>query len=195
MGFACAILPRAALKLASSPSHSRAAAALSKEMRVSLLSRCITLAALLRLSGYLKDSRAMTDDPKLKQAFALISEVVANAYERGRSDAIDAMLQAAAGAKQQVSGPAHTSALVVADDADDDGRKRAPRGSAERVIRRAIAGAGSAGATVAQMLDARKGELEMMLADSSIRGELRRGEKADPQKYVEIDGRWFTDLV
>jgi hypothetical protein len=134
----------------------------------------------------------MIDDSKLKEAFALIAEVVTASYERGRTDAINAMLQAASGAMQQSPPQKLYKPLLHTVHSDvEEGRTRAPRGSAERVIKRALSDASVLGATVQEIMAAREGDLEMMLVDSSIRGELRRGEKSNPPKYVEIDGRWF----
>lgn len=137
----------------------------------------------------------MTDDHKLIAAFDLIRKAFSDAYKRGKADAISAMLKAATGEMQQGL-PKETEVITdkvwVAPD-DDQGRKRAPRGSAERVIKRAITASDGRGATVQDILAARIGDDEMMLADSSVRGELRRGEKLEPPKYVELDGRWFTD--
>jgi hypothetical protein len=135
----------------------------------------------------------MIDDPKLKHALALISEAVADAYQRGKADAISAMIAAASGAMQQGEGQnasAPSLPIPPTPPRDDDSWKcaRAPRGSAERVIRRAFATVVLGGVTVHDILAVREGDLEMMLADSSIRGELRRGEKAG--KYAEIGGRW-----
>jgi hypothetical protein len=140
----------------------------------------------------------MADDLKLNQAIALISEAIADAYQRGKADAINAMVAAASGAMQQggsVIAPSLTLAAHESSQNDEGGRVRAPKGSAERVIRRAINAASDKGAAVSEIMAARDGELEMMLAESSIRGELRRGEKSNPQKYVEIEGRWFIDPV
>jgi hypothetical protein len=138
----------------------------------------------------------MATDSRLQEAFLLIEQSLADAYARGRADAIDAMLKAASGVKLQSNqiheSPASINTVRVR---DEDGRQRAPRGSAERVIRRAIALVGDKGVTVSEIMEAREGELELMLADSSIRGELRRGEKLLPQKYVEINGRWFINHV
>lgn len=134
----------------------------------------------------------MIEDPRIKQAFELIASVVADAYQRGRADAVDAMIKAASGALQQET-PQKKQLVPVIHHAsfsdNDEARQRAPRGSAERVIKRAIASSEGKGATVQDIMSVREGELEMMLVDSSIRGELRRGEKTG--KYIEIDGRWF----
>lgn len=140
----------------------------------------------------------MSDDPKIEQALALIAEAISDAYERGRADAIAAMVAAVKGAKQQT--PAWTTAPILAFTIPDqakreknvDSRTRAPRGSAERVIKRAIETAKGSGVTVPDIMAARNGPLELKLVDSSIRGELRRGAKAG--KYMEHDGRWFEAL-
>jgi hypothetical protein len=137
----------------------------------------------------------MSADPKLIEAFALISAAVDAAYERGRKDAIDAMLRAASGALHDARPDALRDSIVLPSLAPDgppndwEDRKRAPRGSAERVIRRAILASAGNGASMPDIIAARQGELEMMLVDSSLRGELRRGEKTG--KYQEIAGRWF----
>lgn len=196
MGLCRAIFLSASLKRASSRSHPAALAASSNETRVTRLSCCNATFPLLSRFGRglalaILGLRDMSDDPRVRQAFALIAEAVSDAYQRGKADAISAMVAAASGALQQPQAATPTKILSATPRAmsEDDGRTRAPRGSAERVIKRAIAQSGANGATVADIISARAGELEMMLVDSSIRGELRRGEKAG--KYVEIDGRWF----
>ena len=131
----------------------------------------------------------MTEDARLNQIHTLLDEAVADAYERGRKDAFDAIAKLASG-QTGVSVNAEQTPLkprprVLRKEFSD--RKRAPRGSVETVIRRAL-DQNPNGATLRHIMDARESEGERMVADSSIRGDLRRGLGT---KYKEIGDRWF----
>jgi hypothetical protein len=131
----------------------------------------------------------MIEDPRINQIHSLVSGAVKDAYERGRRDALDAVVKAAIGQTggvdiSNLSRPAPPIQVV----GEKIGlRKRAPRGSVGIVIRRAL-DANPDGATLHQIMDSRKSEGELLMADSSIRGELRRD---DGMVYKKIGDRWF----
>lgn len=141
----------------------------------------------------------MGRDPRIEQALALIEAAIQaaseEAYNQGRRDALKEIVTAASATMKQLPPLADETRGHKEEEgieASEAGRKRAPRGSAERVIRRAMEhDKDGNGVSVADIMFFRRGEEEMMLAESSIRGELRRGEKADPPRYVEDSGRWY----
>ncbi|MGL4727334.1 MAG: hypothetical protein ACRCWO_01130, partial [Bosea sp. (in: a-proteobacteria)] len=120
----------------------------------------------------------MQFDANAAEIAALVKRLLDDAYAQGRKDAIDALVRAANVAT--VRGEAATietknkpetpsNEELKQSENDFSSRKRAPRGSTERVIRRAITNAHSAGVTISDIMRARDDELEMMLAESSIR--------------------------
>lgn len=124
----------------------------------------------------------------LDPVIAMIRKIEAEAYERGKADAVTAIMAAAA----NVASPTSAIYLPMSDlvvEKEDSGRKRAPRGSVGRLVQRVITAAADQGAIGADFMEARNGDLEMMIQESSIRSELRRGREAG--EYIEKDGRWF----
>jgi hypothetical protein len=131
----------------------------------------------------------MAVDQRVHQIESLIAEIARDAYERGRKDALDAIVRAATGQTGALDGskPSQPKPPIQVIGELFLGRKRAPRGSVETVIRRAL-DRNPDGATLSQILDYRESDGERMIADSSIRGDLRRG---NGTKYKEIGDRWF----
>jgi hypothetical protein len=139
----------------------------------------------------------MGESQEIELVLDAVRKAIALAYERGRGDAARAIMEAASGAIGVVT-PLTTT--TVARDAPDqiasgfpihrsNGRQRAPRGSVEIVIGRALDAFGDAGATVRDMMEYRQSEGELMIVDSSIRGRLRRG--AQLGEFREIGDKWF----
>jgi hypothetical protein len=120
----------------------------------------------------------------------MIRKIEADAYERGKADAIARIMAAASG----VTSPPHVEQPSATEpvDKEDGVRKRAPRGSVGRLVQRVITAAADQGAIGADFMEARNGDLEMMIQESSIRSELRRGREAG--EYIEKEGRWFPGL-
>jgi hypothetical protein len=125
----------------------------------------------------------------MEQIQSIVMDLVKDAYERGRKDATDAIFKAATGQSANLNDRTQFDSIPSPDLTATSvaGRKRAPRGSVERVIRRAL-DANPGGVTIRQIMDMRETEGERMIADSSIRGELRRGIGA---RYKEVRDRWF----
>jgi hypothetical protein len=134
----------------------------------------------------------MIRDPRFDQIESIISEMVKEAYERGRKDALEVIVKAATGQTGrtliyedddtvQATGVLYNRVRIV-----EGVRRRAPRGSVETVIKRTL-DKYPEGATVRQIMDERQSEGEQMIVDSSIRGELRRGAGT---KYEEKGDRW-----
>lgn len=67
-------------------------------------------------------------------------------------------------------------------------RLRAPRGLPRALIARVLKKSPN-GSTPQQIVDAAETEFEKMIAVSSIRSELRRGQ--EDNRYLEVDGLWF----
>lgn len=132
-------------------------------------------------------------DNRLSQVEKIFNAAVNEAYERGRKDALAAIMLAASAQvkpssaeidQRPISKP-HDSKLLE----PNFGRVRAPRGSVEVVIKRTIENSGGNGASVREMMESRVGDGEMMIVDSSIRSQLRRGQRSG--EYIEINERWF----
>lgn len=132
------------------------------------------------------------------QVHQLLHEAERRGYERGYSEGIQdakSKILAAIDGGATVSAPPlqayeakppeqRESAEVGNRDQE---RQRAPRGLpralATRVLRRS-----PDGATPQQIADAAETDFEKMIAVSSIRSELRRGQ--DDNRYLEVDGVW-----
>jgi hypothetical protein len=130
----------------------------------------------------------MARDTRLEQIDRIFEDAIKDAYERGRKDALAAILKAATGeADTAFVDIKPTNREVTASTISQDWvRKRAPRGSVAVVIRRSL-DRHPEGATIRQMMDAREGEDELMIVGASIRGELRRFEG---EKYISEGDRW-----
>lgn len=136
---------------------------------------------------------------KLDEAFDIIRKAIADAYERGRADAVSAMMNAVAGNSlptpqneiiTQTKVVSTENQIALQASAASTERQRAERGSVGRVIQRTLQQKGPSGALVSDIVAARAGELENMIAESSIRGELRRGQRRG--EYIEKSGRWYS---
>lgn len=122
---------------------------------------------------------------------ALITEIEAEAYARGRADARKELLDLlgtgtgrSAGAKPSRGRPAKPSA---APKRRASGRKRAPKGSVPRFVEQALRD--NPGQTPPEILARTADDMERLIKLTSIRTELRNGGKQG--KYEQKDGRWF----
>ncbi|WP_354538846.1 hypothetical protein [Roseovarius sp. MBR-6] len=124
----------------------------------------------------------------------LLREAERLSFERGYAEGVDsakAKILAAIGADAAVFDNASPSDHTPYADAERSEavqeRKRAPRGLPRALTIRALRKF-SNGATPQQILDAAETEFERMIAVSSVRAELRRGQEEG--RYIEIDGLW-----
>ena len=106
-----------------------------------------------------------------ERELAKMADALTRAYERGRDDE-----------RRRV-------AAIFAVDEPKPARERARslRGAVAAMVARELGLHG--GLTVDQLMEAKQGAHEQSIARSSVRGELRRGEKAG--KYTESGGLWF----
>ena len=120
---------------------------------------------------------------------ALIAEIEAEAYARGKADARKELLEALGGAEGGAK-PARASRgrrrAKSTPKRRAEGRKRAPRGSVppfvERVLRE------HPGSTVAEIAELAANDTERSIKSASIRVELRNGRIQG--RYVSDNGRW-----
>lgn len=122
---------------------------------------------------------------------ALITEIEAEAYARGRADARTELLDLlgtgagrGAGAKPSRGRPAKPA---TAPKRRASGRKRAPKGSVPRFVEQALRD--NPGQTPPEILVRAADDMERLIKLPSIRAELRNGGKQG--KYEQRDGRWF----
>ena len=122
---------------------------------------------------------------------ALIKEIEAEAYARGRADARKELLDLlgtgtgrSAGAKPSRGRPGRPAA---APKRRASGRKRAPKGSVPRFVEQALRD--NPGQTPPEILARAADDMERLIKLASIRTELRNGGKQG--KYQQRDGRWF----
>jgi hypothetical protein len=130
----------------------------------------------------------MDADPRIKQIMDLITELVAEAYARGESDALERIMAAA-----RSPGPRRDGSLIrEPDDAEpavDRGRKRAPRGLVAILVDRELREAAPNGLTPAAIRERARDDYEGMLAEATIRQHLRRGGLEG--RYREDRGQWY----
>jgi hypothetical protein len=69
--------------------------------------------------------------------------------------------------------------------------KRAPHGSSQMLIDRALSEAGSAGLTVAGIMSKAETEFERMVSASAVRNWLKECERKRPPRYRQMGGVWF----
>ena len=125
-----------------------------------------------------------------------VSELVERAYNAGFQDGLarakEQVLAAISGdtaaiteATNQQDSPA--DAVGILEENDTPKRQRAPRGL-PRALTTRVLGANPNGVTPQQIVDAAETDFERMIAVSSVRSELRKGEAAE--RYMEVDGLW-----
>ena len=122
---------------------------------------------------------------------ALITEIEAEAYARGRADARRELLDLlgtgtgrTADAEASRGRPAKPAA---APKRRASGRKRAPKGSVPRFVEQALRD--NPGQTPPEILARAAGDMERLIKLPSIRTELRNGGKQG--RYEQKGGRWF----
>lgn len=121
-----------------------------------------------------------------------IEAALAEAYARGKADAkreLRNLLMETDNALGGAIGPTPERA----NDSDHDGaesyqRQRAPKGLPKKLIDRVLSGQ-TGGVSPQDIVDAAATEYEKMIKLSSIRGELRNGQRE--RRYSERDGLWF----
>ena len=131
-----------------------------------------------------------TSKKMAKTLAALIAEIEAEAYARGRADARKELLDVLAGEGGQ-SPRTRASRRGQPKGAAPGrrrpgGRKRAPRGSVPRFVERALRD--RPGSTVQEIMESAATGAERSIKLPSIRNELQVGKKQG--KYVSIDRRW-----
>jgi hypothetical protein len=109
-----------------------------------------------------------------------LEAVLRAAYDAGREDAKRDMLAV-------LSGEATEYGRLAASEEGD--RKRAPKGLPRRLVTRVLADMDLIGSTPQSIAEAAVTEHEKMIAVSSIRGELRKGEEEG--RYREERGYWY----
>ena len=123
----------------------------------------------------------------MQKLSALISEIEAEAYARGRSDARKELLDIlGAGEKRAAPSGARRGRPAAAPKRRAGGSKRAPRGSVPRFVEQALRD--NPGSTVQEILGLASTDAERLIRLSSIRVELRNGRKQG--RYELRDGRW-----
>ena len=119
---------------------------------------------------------------------ALIAEIEAEAYARGRSDARKSLLDilGAGGKRAAPSGARRGRPGAAAPKRRAGGSKRAPRGSVPRFVEQALRD--NPGSTVQEILGLASTDAERLIRLSSIRVELRNGRKQG--RYESHGRRW-----
>lgn len=131
----------------------------------------------------------MNIDGTIEQIAALVRELVAEAERRGEQKALD-RIRAAIGVGDESTAPLAARAQQRDDPSPDDVatiRRRAPKGSVGTLVDRALANDG--GLTLAEIGATAQNDLERMIASTSIRAHLKKGEGAGV--YREDAGRWY----
>ena len=120
---------------------------------------------------------------------ALVAEIEAEAYARGRADARKVLLDAL-GAAQGGAAPARTrrarGPAKAAPNRSSRGSGRAPRGSVPRFVGRVLSE--HPGATAAEIAGHAASDVERPIRQASIRVELIKGRTQG--RYVSDNGRW-----
>ena len=136
----------------------------------------------------------MNTEGTIEQIAALVRELVAEAERCGEQKALDRS-RAAIGVAEESPAPLPTGPVRRDDTNPDDGaavRRRAPKGSVGTLVDRALANGG--GLTLAEIGGTAQNDLERMIAGTSIRAHLKKGEGAGI--YREDAGRWYrVDVV
>lgn len=131
---------------------------------------------------------------------AAFHDALSRAYEKGFQDGADSardkVLAAISGVRPANLDPATSevspnsdepAALATPEKNVGGKRTRAPRGLPKALTIRVLKSSPQ-GVTPQQIIDAAETDFEKMIAVSSIRSELRKGEAED--RYVEVDGVW-----
>ncbi|MDF1855016.1 hypothetical protein [Pseudooceanicola sp.] len=120
---------------------------------------------------------------------ALIKRASDEAYARGKEDAKREMLMLLSpGVTAAQSEDEQNNTFDQEDDDATPQRKRAPRGLPKALTMRMLS-ASRTGLTPQQIVDGAQTENEQMIAVSTIRSELRKGQKSG--LYKEVNGLWF----
>ncbi len=119
---------------------------------------------------------------------ALVMEIEAEAYARGRADVRKEMLTAlgAGGESKPRSRRERTSVARSARKPPASGGKRAPRGTVRALVERALRD--QPGLTAREILDRAATDAERLVKLTSIRVELHTGRRQG--RYESRDGRW-----
>lgn len=120
---------------------------------------------------------------------ALIAEIEAEAYARGKADARKEALDLLAAGGAQSAGAKRTRGRGTREAASPrrrPARKRAPRGSVPRFVERVLRE--HPGSTVSEIPGHGADDIERSIGLGSIRAELRNGRIQG--RYVSDDGRW-----
>ena len=134
----------------------------------------------------------MDVDGAIEQIASLVRELVADAERRGEQRALD-RIRAAIGATAEPRAPEVMPTRlpprepVEATDGPS-GRKRAPRGSVGGLIDRSLAPGD--GLTIADIAATAQTDVERMIAGTSIRAHLKKGEAIG--LYREEGGLWYA---
>ncbi|MFZ1430932.1 MAG: hypothetical protein WAS21_29745 [Geminicoccaceae bacterium] len=131
----------------------------------------------------------MNIDGTIDQIATLVRELVAEAERRGEQKALD-RIRAAIGVGDESTAPLAARAQQPDDPSSDDAatiRRRAPKGSVGTLVDRALANDG--GLTLAEIGATAQNDLERMIAGTSIRAHLKKGEGAGV--YREEAGKWY----
>ena len=119
---------------------------------------------------------------------ALVAEIEAEAYARGKADARQEILTALGTAEKPAPRPRRNrpSAKRPAGKARTSGDRRAPKGSVRALIERALDD--RPGSTPPEILDCAASDGERLVKLTSIRVELHTGRRRG--RYEATDGRW-----
>ena len=117
---------------------------------------------------------------------ALIAEIEAEAYARGRADARKELLDLLGTGTPGRRSAGRTRAKPAAPRRRGGGRKRAPKGSVPRFVEQALRD--RPGQTPQEILARAANDMERLIKLPSIRTELRNGRQQG--KYELNDGRW-----
>lgn len=127
-------------------------------------------------------------DDEVEAFRAALQRAYASGLQDGAERAKRQILAAINVTPNEHSAQSRGASAPTANDVDDaDSRKRAPRGLPRALTLRVLRDSPN-GATPQQIIDAANTEFEKMIAVSSIRSELRRGEEEG--RYVEVGGVW-----
>ena len=120
---------------------------------------------------------------------ALVTEIEAEAYARGRADARKEIRAALGAAGEPASRPARETASAArpARGARASGGKRAPRGTVRTLVERALRD--RPGLTPREIVDRAATDAERLVKLTSIRVELHTGRRQN--RYESQDGRWL----
>ena len=121
---------------------------------------------------------------------ALVAEIEAEAYARGRADArkelLDVLSSGRAGAPRAKASRGRKAGAAAAPRRRASGRKRAPRGSVPRFVEQVLRG--RPGLTAPEILACAATDIERLIKLPSIKTELRNGHGQG--KYELNGGRW-----